>query len=290
MTKLMDFPSRKRAGHILTLLTCYDACFAAILQDSDIDAVLVGDSAAMVMHGHTSTLTATVEMIAAHVRAVRAGAPTLPIIADMPFLSTRGSLETAVTAAGALMAAGADGVKIEGLIGHEQLIPHLIHSGIPVMGHLGLTPQMVHVLGGYKVQGKTDDAAAIILEQARELEALGCFGIVAECVPTALGTRMASQLEIPVIGIGAGDHTDGQILVLQDMLGLGSGRVPKFVRKFMDGKQLVAAAVNDYIASSRAGSFPGPDEQYGGYTGSSTAEAEAEAGVPYSSSPGARNG
>lgn len=290
MTKLTDFPAQKQRGKLLSLLTCYDACFASILQETDLDAVLVGDSAAMVVHGHTSTLTADIDMIELHVRAVRTGAPNLPIIADMPFLSTRTTLAEGVKAAGRLMKAGADGVKIEGLVGHEQLIPHLIHSGIPVMGHLGLTPQMVHVLGGYKVQGKTADAAGLILEQARELERLGCFAVTAECIPTALGTQMAQDLRIPVIGIGAGDHTDGQILVLQDMLGLGSGRLPKFVRKFIDGRNLVKNAVQDYVQDVQQGSFPGPDEQYGGYTGGSTAEADAPEGVPYSTSSGSRHG
>ncbi len=262
MTKLMDFPARKSSGKRLTLLTCYDACFGALLQKTDIDAVLVGDSAAMVVHGYPSTLSADIAMIEAHVRAVRAGAPKLPIIADMPFLSTRHGLEHAVVSAGRLMSAGADGVKIEGVHGHEELIPHLIHSGIPVMGHVGLTPQSVHVFGGYKVQGRDQSAADEILQQAVQLEKLGCFSIVMECVPTFLGTEVSRKLTIPVIGIGAGDQTDGQILVLQDLLGLGSQRVPRFVREYIDGRKIVSNAVNSFVADVKNGSFPSLDEQY----------------------------
>ncbi|AFG38854.1 3-methyl-2-oxobutanoate hydroxymethyltransferase [Spirochaeta africana] len=262
MTRLADFPVRKAAGTRLTMLTCYDAVFAALLQETAIDAVLVGDSAAMVMHGQPSTLTADIGMIEAHVRAVRAGAPKLPIVADMPFLSTRTSTPAAVEAAGRLMAAGADGIKIEGLLGHEQLIPHLVQSGIPVMGHLGLTPQSVHVFGGYRVQGRDAAAADAIRQQSLQLQQLGCFGIVLECVPAGLGTEIARELQIPVIGIGAGSLVDGQILVLQDMLGLGTGRVPRFVRRYMDGSADVTTAVTHYIKDVHAGDFPGPNEQY----------------------------
>lgn len=262
MTTLTEFPARKAEHSKLTLLTCYDAYTAAILARTGIDAVLVGDSAAMVVHGQASTLTADIEMITAHVRAVRAGAPSLPIIADMPFLSTRRGLEHAVSAAGRLMQAGADGVKMEGLIGHEGLIPHLVHSGIPVMGHLGLTPQSIHTLGGYKVQGKSESAANSMREQAREMQRLGCFGIVLECIPSYLGTEISQDLDIPVIGIGAGDRTDGQILVLQDMLGMGSGRLPRFVRQYLDGSALIQSAVEHYIDDVHSGEFPAPAEQY----------------------------
>lgn len=262
MTKLTDFPSRKQAGKKLSLLTCYDAYTAAVLQSTDIDAVLVGDSAAMVVHGHPSTLQADIAMIEAHVKAVRAGGPKLPIIADMPFISTRTSLAAATEAAGRLMQAGADGVKIEGLIGHEQLIPHLVHSGIPVMGHLGLTPQSVHIFGGYRVQGRNKAAAAAMRDHALELQRLGCFSLVLECIPATLGTEITRSLDIAVIGIGAGDQTDGQILVLQDLLGLGSQKQPRFVRRYLDGAALINGAVQQYIRDVQDGSFPAPSEQY----------------------------
>lgn len=262
MTKIADFPAAKSQGRKLSMLTCYDACFAALLQDSGIDSVLVGDSAAMVVHGRDSTLHADIDMIAAHVRAVRAGGPGLSIVADMPFLSTRRGCSAAVEAAGALMQAGADAVKIEGLRGHEEIIPFLIDSGIPVMGHLGLTPQSVHVFGGYRVQGREQQAADRIAQDAAKLEELGCFSIVLECVPSHLSSAIADDLTIPIIGIGAGEKVDGQILVLQDLLGLGSGRVPRFVREYLDGRTLVRTAIDSYISDIKDGSFPDKNEQY----------------------------
>lgn len=180
MFTIPDFLKAKTEGRPLVMVTCYDAFSASILQATDIDAVLVGDSLAMVIHGYGSTLAATTSLMETHSRAVRSGGPDLCIVADMPFLTTRRGLKSAVEAAGRLMRAGANAVKIEGADGHEEIIPHLINSGIPVMGHLGLTPQFVNLLGGYRVQGKEAANAERILQAAQKLESLGCFALVLE--------------------------------------------------------------------------------------------------------------
>jgi 3-methyl-2-oxobutanoate hydroxymethyltransferase len=263
MFTIPDFVRSKSEGRRIALLTCYDAPTAALLDAAGIDAVLVGDSAAMVVHGLDSTLPASVEMIATHVRAVRAGATGLCVIADMPFLSTRRGSAAAVDAAGSFMGAGANAVKIEGLRGHEELIPHLIDSGIPVMGHLGLTPQSVHVLGGYRVQGRSSDGAQRIRAEARRLERLGCFAVVLECVPAPLAETISKDLAIPTIGIGAGPGTDGQILVLHDMLGVSDRETPRFVRRYADLGAVVRDAVAAYAADVRSGAFPSAAESYG---------------------------
>jgi 3-methyl-2-oxobutanoate hydroxymethyltransferase len=238
------------------MLTCYDAYTAALLARAGIDAALVGDSASMVVHGMGSTLGATMDMMELHVRAVRAGSPELCVIADMPFLSTRGGLASAVEAARRFMAAGANAVKIEGLSGHEELIPALSGGGVPVMGHLGLTPQSVNALGGYGMRGKAPEEAERIASEALELERLGCFSIVLECVPRPLAARITESLSIPTIGIGAGPSCDGQVLVLQDMLGLTLGHRPSFVKQYLDGAALIAEALGRYSAEVRDGTFP----------------------------------
>ncbi len=178
-----DFIKLKKSHRKISMITCYDATFARILAKTAIDCVLVGDSCAMVVYGEKTTIPATVAMIAHHVHAVRKGLPQVFLIADMPFLSHRKGIPSAVEAAGELMQAGADAIKLEGLDGHEEVIAHLVRSGIPVMGHLGLTPQSYHTLGGYKVHGRGTSAAEQLKIQAQELERLGCFSIVLECIP-----------------------------------------------------------------------------------------------------------
>jgi len=180
----LDFGARKREGKPLTLTTCCDFWSARILDDSDIDGLLVGDSLAMVMYGHESTLAATTELMALHTRAVARGAPTKFLITDMPFPSFRRGISGAMATVDVLMKAGTNAVKLEGIRGHEDVVEHIVGSGVPVMGHLGLTPQSVHALGGFKVQGTTDDAVEQMVDDAKRLEQAGCFGIVLECVPT----------------------------------------------------------------------------------------------------------
>ncbi|MFA6092999.1 MAG: 3-methyl-2-oxobutanoate hydroxymethyltransferase [Elusimicrobiota bacterium] len=259
---VLELRERKLAGRRISMITCYDAWSARLLNNAQVDMLLVGDSAAMVMHGHPDTLAADVDMMAAHVRAVRSGAPAKFIVGDLPFLSFRLAFSDSVRSAAALMKAGAHAVKLEGCKGNEKLIAHLCESGVPVMGHLGLTPQSIHQLGGFRVQGRGKAAATAILEQALGLEKAGCFSIVLECVPSALARRITQKLSIPVIGIGSGPDCDGQVLVLQDMLGLNAGFKPKFLRRYLDGAKLVTEAVDRYHRDVLAGRFPDKEESY----------------------------
>ncbi len=259
---VLDFAKRKCRGEKISMVTCYDFWSARILNDSDVDTLLVGDSLAMVMHGYDSTVHATVEMMATHVAAVRRGAPDKFVVGDMPFLSVRKGLGPAMDAVTALMQAGSNCVKIEGADGQLDIMAHIVESGVPVMGHLGLTPQSVEAFGGHKVQGRNEGDAAKILQAAKALQEAGCFALVLECVPAELGRMVTEQLKIPTIGIGAGAATDGQVLVLQDMLGMDGGFKPKFLRHYAAGEQTIAAAVNAYHADVVSGAFPGSSEMY----------------------------
>jgi len=260
--KIQDFAHRKSADFPISVVTCYDAWSAKLIADTDIDCILVGDSLAMVVYGHDTTIPADIGTMAAHTAAVRRGAPETFIIGDMPFLSYRKNLDSAVDNAALLMRAGANAVKLEGAAGNIALIRHLVESGVPVMGHLGLTPQSVHQLGGFKVQAKSDDAAAELLEQAVELERAGCFALVLEAIPREVAARVTSTLAIPTIGIGAGPHVDGQVLVLQDLLGLTTAFRPKFVRTWLDGSTLVRDAIQTYHQDVVDGVFPNGEESY----------------------------
>jgi 3-methyl-2-oxobutanoate hydroxymethyltransferase len=257
-----DFAQFKAARRKLSIVTAYDAWSAHLVARSNVDAILVGDSAAMVMHGHPTTLTATVAEMAMHTRAVSRGAGGKFIVADLPFLSFRKGIPAAMRAVGRLVVAGAQAVKLEGVDGHEGVIRHIIESGVPVMGHIGLTPQSVHGLGGFRVQGRTETDAARLLRQAQTLEELGCFALVLECVPAELACRLSSTLAIPTIGIGAGAGTDGQVIVLQDLLGLGTGKTPRFVRRYLDGDSLITNALNAYDDDVKRSQFPAPEESY----------------------------
>lgn len=259
---VLDLKRAKKDQRKLSMVTCYDACMAKALSETEIDMLLVGDSVAMVMHGHADTLAADVTMMTTHTAAVRRGAANKFIVADMPFLSTRKGLNFAVEAAGELMRAGANAVKIEGVQGQKEIIAHIVESGIPVMGHLGLTPQSVHQLGGYKVQGKGDLDSERIMSEARGLEDAGAFSLVLECVPSTLAHEITSHLEISTIGIGAGVHVDGQVLVLQDMLGMSGGFQPKFLRRYAGGLEMIQTAVNRYHKDVVETNFPNVDESY----------------------------
>lgn len=264
---ILEFKNHKAAkasktNNRLTLLTCYDYTSARLVSETSVDALLVGDSLAMTMYGHTSTLPATVELMAAHTAAVCRGAGDKLVIADLPFLSFRKSLSENVDAVAALMQAGAHAVKLEGAAGNCELVRHLVESGVPVMGHLGLTPQSVNQLGGYKVQGRDATAAQAIQKAALDLEAAGCFSIVLECVPSLLAREITTTLQIPTIGIGAGPDTDGQILVWQDMLGLNVDFTPKFVRTYAKGAEIIQTAIEDFVRDVRAQNFPSVAESY----------------------------
>ena len=264
MKSILDFQKKKNAGEKITMLTCYDYSFARIVADSAVDVLLVGDSAAQVMHGHSTTLNASTEMIAAHTQAVARGAPAKFIVADMVFLSTRKGLKHTMDQVQKLMQAGAHAIKIENADGHLELIRHIVESGVPVMGHLGLTPQSIHQLGGPKVQGKLPAAAEKIKQDARDLEKAGCFSLVLECVPSALAQQITVELSIPTIGIGAGVQTDGQVLVLQDLLGMNPDFRPKFLKKYLNGFDLIQGALNSYVSEVKSSQFPTKEHSYDG--------------------------
>ena len=257
-----DWQAYRAEHRLISVLTCYDYTFARILNTTNIDALLVGDSLAMVMHGHNSTLNATVDMMTLHVKAVSQGAPDKFIIADMPFLSDRQGLPACMEAIRKLMSAGAQAIKLEGSVDQLDLITHIVNSGVPVMGHLGLTPQSVNALGGYKVQGREQKAAEKILTAAKALEAAGCFAIVLECVPITLAKTITNSLSIPTIGIGAGSEVSGQVLVLHDMLGLQTEFKPKFVKHYLPGAELVSQAVNQYVSEVSQSLYPQKEHSF----------------------------
>jgi 3-methyl-2-oxobutanoate hydroxymethyltransferase len=257
---ILDFSRARREQQPIVMIAAYDALLARIVAASTADAILVGDSVAMVAHGFPSTIHATVEMMVTHVAAVRRGAPELVVVADMPFLSVRRGKEAATDAAGALMQAGATAVKIEGVAGHEDVIAHLVGSGIPVMGHLGLTPQSVHQLGGYRMQGRAPEDAQRMQAEAHTLERLGAFAVVLECVPAVLAATITDERIIPTIGIGAGAQTAGQVLVLSDLLGLDARFQPRFARRYVDGHGIVRDAIDQFARDVRTAAFPAREE------------------------------
>lgn len=258
---ISHFAKRKADGEKISFLTCYDTWTASILNTSQVDGILVGDSLAMVMHGAASTVEATMEQMVLHTRAVKRGAPDKFIVGDLPFLSHRGSLDRGLENVRRLMAAGAHAVKLEGIDGNEQFITHVIESGVPVMAHLGLTPQSVNALGGYKIQGKVAEEAKKILEDSKKAQNLGCFALVLECIPQSIGTEISEKLSIPTIGIGAGAGTDGQILVMQDMLGAYE-KNPKFVRQYCNLKNDLRNAFDAFDQDVKNQQYPNKDELY----------------------------
>ncbi|MEO6873727.1 MAG: 3-methyl-2-oxobutanoate hydroxymethyltransferase [Opitutaceae bacterium] len=256
LASIHGFAAAKAAGGKIVMVTAYDAWSARLLADQPIDAILVGDSAMMVVHGERDTLGATIELMAMHTRAVARGAPGKFLVADMPFLTVRQGRAHALDSAAQLLRAGAQAVKIEGARGHTDVIHHLVESGIPVMGHLGLTPQSVYALGGYRVQGRDAVAAGQLREDAAALAAAGVFALVLECIPQALAREITAELPVPTIGIGAGRSCDGQVLVLQDLLGLNPDFQPRFARRFVDGAALVRRGAARFSAAVRRGRFP----------------------------------
>ncbi len=244
------------------MLTAYDFQTARILEDAGIDIILVGDSLANVLLGYDNTLPVTMEEMLHHTRAVSRGAGRLPVIADMPFLSYQVSVEEALRNAGRFVKeAGATGVKLEGGSPFRvKTIRRIIDAGIPVMGHLGLTPQSVHSLGGFKTQAKTAVAAVDLIKQARELEKAGVFSIVLENIPTEVAEEATRTLKTPNIGIGAGPSCDGQVLVINDILGFSGDYVPPFVRQYADLQSVISEAVKDFASDVRKAAFPSDTE------------------------------
>jgi len=247
----------KQKKERVTMLTAYDFGTAAILDDAGVDIILVGDSLGMVVLGYESTLPVTMEDMIHHTKAVCRGAKRAMVIGDMPFMSYQASVEDAVRNAGRfLQEAGAHGVKLEGGREIAEATRRIASAGIPVIGHLGLTPQSVHQLGGYKVQGKDNAAAQRIIEDAKMIEEAGAFAVVLECIPAQLAREITETLKISTIGIGAGVHCDGQVLVVNDMLGIFDRFTPKFVKKYANLNNLMKKAVNQYCDDVRTGVFP----------------------------------
>jgi 3-methyl-2-oxobutanoate hydroxymethyltransferase len=250
-------------GEKITMLTAYDSTMSALLNRSGIETILIGDSLGNVIQGHSSTTSVTVEQVAYHTECVARANTHAFIIADLPFASYGDPIQ-ALDSAAELMRAGADMVKLEGGDWQTDIIQYLVERSVPVCAHLGLLPQSVHILGGYKVQGKSKDAASLMLEQAIACEQAGAQMIVLEAIPSSLGKLITEALSIPTIGIGAGANCSGQVLVLQDMLGISPGKPPKFVKNFMDGHASIEAAVKAYVREVKSGKFPGPEHGFAG--------------------------
>jgi 3-methyl-2-oxobutanoate hydroxymethyltransferase len=237
---------------------------SALLNRCGVETILIGDSLGNVIQGHSSTTPVTVEQMAYHTECVARTNTQAFVIADLPFASY-GDPAQALDSSAQLMRAGADMVKLEGGDNWQvDIIHHLVERSVPVCAHLGLLPQSVHVLGGYKVQGKSKDAASLMLEQALACQAAGAQMVVLEAIPSSLGEKITAELHIPTIGIGAGPDCSGQVLVLQDMLGISPGKPPKFVKNFMEGRHSVEAAIKAYIREVKSGKFPGPENGFAG--------------------------
>lgn len=258
-----DFTKKKAAGEKITVVTCYDFAFSRLIARTSVDAILVGDSLGNVIQGQPNTIPVSVDDMVYHGKIVRRGAPQAFIVVDMPFMSYQTSVEEALRNAGRIVKeTGADAVKLEGGANIAEQVRALTESGIPVMGHLGLTPQSLLAFGGYKVQGKTTAAAQKLIDDAKLLEQSGAFAIVLEMIPAALTAQVSQSLSIPTIGIGAGEKADGQVLVLNDLLGLDPDFAPKFVRKYADLSSSVLSALENYAADVRTGKFPGEKESF----------------------------
>lgn len=246
-----------KGGQKVTSLTAYDALSARYADEAEIPLILVGDSLAMTVLGYETTLPITMDEMVHHTAAVSRGVQNGLVVADMPFMSYQGTTEHAIENAGRFIKeAGADAVKIEGGALRASLVEKLVANGIPVLGHIGLTPQSVKETGGFKMQGKTDEAARKLMDDALALEQAGVFAMVLECVPAELAQKITAALAIPTIGIGAGPHCDGQILVFTDVLGMGLGHVPGFVKKFADLKPQIQQALSAYKTDVEQGDFP----------------------------------
>lgn len=258
-----DIRAFKERGERFAMLTCYDALSARLLDEAGIPLLLVGDTLAMVVLGHESTLPVTVDEMLHHTLAVRRGAKDAFVVGDLPFMSYQGSIDEGIHNAGRfLKEAGANCVKLEGGGRVLELVSRLTESGIPVMAHLGLTPQSVNQFGGYRVQGRGDEQAHQIVKDAKSLEAAGAFSLVLEAVPADLAKEVTGSLEIPTIGIGAGPHTDGQVLVFHDFLGITQGKLPRFVKRYANLGDDIRAAAQTFAAEVADGTYPGPEHTY----------------------------
>jgi len=259
---LPQLQSRAAAGEKLAMMTAYDASFATLCDNAGVDILLVGDSLGMVIQGHDSTLPVTMEQTEYHVACVARGSAKALVLADMPFGSYQESKEQAFRNAARLIAAGAQMVKLEGGAVMVETTRFLVERGVPVCAHIGLTPQSVHTLGGYRVQGKTEEGADRLVADAQALEAAGAAIVLMEAMPAAVAKRVTESLRVPTIGIGAGIDVSGQVLVLYDMLDIYPGRKARFVKNFMTGAPSVAAAIEAYVKAVKAKTFPGPEHAF----------------------------
>lgn len=260
----LELVKMKRDGRKIVMITAYDALFGALVDQAGVDVVLVGDSVAPVLAGEETTLPATVDQMIYHGRIVRRGVKHALVVVDLPFLSYQVSIPDAIANAGRILKeTGAAAVKLEGGATWAPTVAALINAGIPVMGHLGFTPQSVHQLGGFKIQGKQPDAAVRLVDDAKALEQAGAFSIVLELMPGTVAAAVTKAVSIPTIGIGAGPECDGQVLVLHDMLGLNEGFTPKFLKRYAEMGQGVRDAVTRFGDEVRAGAYPGPEHTHG---------------------------
>jgi 3-methyl-2-oxobutanoate hydroxymethyltransferase len=257
------FINRKKKGGRLAMLSVYEYITALLADRAGVDAILVGDSLGMAMLGYETTLPVTMDEMLCHVKAVARARPRALLVADMPFLSFQVSPEEAVRNAGSMLKeGGAEAVKIEGGRCMVPAVEAMVAAKIPVMGHIGLTPQAIHAFGGYRVQGKSGAAAGALLEDAKALEKAGCFAIVLEGIPYRVAGEITAGVSIPTIGIGAGPNCDGQVLVGHDMLGLFEGHLPRFVRPYADLKTAMLEAFTRYVRDVRSGDYPSLEESY----------------------------
>jgi 3-methyl-2-oxobutanoate hydroxymethyltransferase len=259
---LTDLQAMRDKGEKIAVLTCYDASFAALLEANGVDILLVGDSLGMVLQGHETTLPVTLNDMVYHTSCVARGSKRAFIVADMPFGTFQASPEATFMHAAKLLAAGAQMVKLEGGAAMADTIAFLSGRGIPVCAHIGLTPQSVHQLGGYRMQGKSSAEAQRLLNDASAVEQAGAGLVVLESMPALLAAEITAQLGIPTIGIGAGASCSGQVLVLHDMLDIYPGRKPRFVKNYMHGAQSISDAVARYVAEVKAGAFPGAEHSF----------------------------
>ncbi len=259
---LHELATKHAAGEKITTLTAYDASFAALVDRCGIDVILVGDSLGNVLQGHTTTLPVTMEHMIYHTESVVRGAKRAFVASDMPWGSYQEGREQALRNASRLMSAGAQMVKLEGGAVMAETVRFMSERGIPVWAHIGLTPQSVHALGGYRVQGKGDDAAQRMKDDAIALQQAGASMLLLEMIPAALGNELTGMLKIPTIGIGAGPGCSGQVLVLHDMLGVYPGKTARFVRNFLQGAESIDAAVRAYVSAVKDGSFPAREHTY----------------------------
>lgn len=263
MKNVSSFKKMKEENEPIAMITAYDWPSAMLAEEAGVDLILVGDSLGMTVLGYDSTVPVTLLDMLVHTKAVKRGARNTFIVTDMPFMTYHGSVDETIAGARKLMQdGGASALKLEGGGKTFTMIENLVAAGVPVMAHLGLTPQSAGVLGGYKVQGKDKETALRLLEDARQAEASGAFGLVLECVPAAISREITEQLTIPVIGIGAGSDTDGQVLVYHDVLGYGSGRVAKFVKTYADLSGTIRTSLTQYIHDVKEKAFPEEKHSY----------------------------